>query len=116
MSAMFITTKDDLVKQLPARWRKAYDSGTYGADKALILEALEAEPVLAEARANEIIGNESWTRNECDECGQDCFATVTVGQEPEYDSATASICLSCLQKAVALATPVSSAPAVLATV
>jgi hypothetical protein len=113
---MFITTKDDLLRQLPAAWRRAYESDVYGPDKALKLAELEAESSLTEARASEIIGNESWTRNECSECGQDCFVTVTIGQESDYDSETASVCLPCLQKAVALVIPVSPVPAAPVTV
>jgi hypothetical protein len=112
VSVMTTTTKQDLLNQLPARWRATYGSGRYGADKALILSALEAEPNLTEARATAIIGNGSWTMNCCNECEQDCEITVRLGQEPDYESATASICLPCLQKAVTLAStmPAPAAP------
>ena len=43
-----------------------------------------------------------WTSLDCDECGEKVDEVVQVGQEPDYDSATACICWRCATNAVAL--------------
>lgn len=45
---------------------------------------------------------ESWVMVECDECGASVEAAVEMGQEPDYESATATICIPCIRKAAAL--------------
>lgn len=49
-----------------------------------------------------VIGNKSWTACICNDCGKYVEAVVQLGQEPDYDSATANICFPCLKKAVKL--------------
>ena len=39
----------------------------------------------------------------CDECGKEVPCVVQVGEEPDYESATATLCIPCLQSAVKLA-------------
>lgn len=51
---------------------------------------------------NAAIGNTSWTDCRCDECGKQVEQLVQLGQEPDYESATANICFPCLKKAVKL--------------
>jgi hypothetical protein len=58
-----------------------------------------------EADVAAAIGNDSWTSNRCDECGRDNEVVVTVGEPPDYESRTASLCPECLAKALQLATP-----------
>lgn len=102
---MEIITKKRLLKELPKTWRLYYDINIVwanGNSSFEIPKLLEKEVDLTEDRAAEIIGNRSWTRNECDECGQDCDIVVRLGQEPDYESSTAQICLACLQVAIQL--------------
>lgn len=47
-----------------------------------------------------IIGNNSWTRNTCDQCEQDVAATVLVGAAPTIESRTASLCRDCVLAAL----------------
>lgn len=96
---MNLITKQSMLQRLPQVWAAQYDKQVHGIYAALVAEGDK----LTEARAAEIIGNDSWTRITCDECEQSVEAAVTVGQEPDYDSATATICLDCLQKAADLA-------------
>lgn len=50
-----------------------------------------------------IIGNKSWTSvPNCDECEKECTVVVSIGEEIDYESATADICKDCLIKALAL--------------
>lgn len=46
----------------------------------------------------------TWTAvPSCDECKKSVPVVVEVGEEPDYESATATICIGCLQAAVKLA-------------
>lgn len=49
---------------------------------------------------NTALGNTSWTDLKCDECGNNVDMLVQVGQEPDYESSTANVCVKCLRKAV----------------
>ena len=51
---------------------------------------------------NKIIGNDSWTYCECDECGDEVDFVVQCGQEPDYESATALLCGGCVRRAMAI--------------
>lgn len=88
------------------QWRTTYPPGRhgYGLDKDMIyarLTALDLETVSAE-QVNAIIGNDSWTATRCDECGNTVACVVRVGAEPDYESATASLCEACVKAALAL--------------
>lgn len=71
-------------------------------DIVLIGAILKTEKPTTEEHVERIIGNNTWTRNVCDECGNDSEITVQLGEEPDYDSATAKICQECLKKALSL--------------
>lgn len=112
---MKLTTQRDLIRAIATRWRRQYEPFTYD-DKPLFsvrngyrqpipkkaiaekLDALDKETATP-ADVAEIIGNESWTRLTCDECGKDTDSVLTVGQEPDYESHTASLCRSCVEQA-----------------
>jgi hypothetical protein len=65
--------------------------------KTLDLDTASADDV------NAIVGNTSWTDPEgCDECGRPSWDCVQIGQEPDYESSTATVCLECLEKAIQL--------------
>ena len=102
---MKLITRQSLANEAAAGWEKTYGKGQYGEDnanKTTLLKALGATPDPDEI--DRIIGNDSWTRRDCDECKQDVPAVVQLGEEPDYETATACICLKCLKKAVAMAT------------
>ncbi len=82
---MNLETKEDKIKSVHRRWVEQY--GKYPSD-------------LSEMDITSIVGNTSWTKNTCDECRTDCEILVTIGEEPDYDSLTASICKNCLNKAL----------------
>lgn len=67
---------------------------TYEQLKALPRNATEEEVIS--------ILNNSWTQNLCNECAQDVEIVIEVGQEEDYESSTAWICLECLEKALVL--------------
>lgn len=64
------------------------------------LDALDGETATA-ADVAAIIGNDSWTALACDVCGDDVAALVRLGDEPDYDSRTLSVCDGCLASASA---------------
>lgn len=67
------------------------------------LSLLDLETCPAEA-VSEIIGNQSWvTPHHCNECGaDDGRPTMQLGEEPDYESSTAWVCIKCLRAAVSL--------------
>jgi len=118
---MTLTTQRDLIRSVAARWRKQYEPFTD--DRPLFswrtgqqlpplnkkqiaekLDALDPETATA-AEVNDTIGNASWTRLSCDECGKETDATLQVGEEPDYESQTACLCRSCVEKAAATVWP-----------
>lgn len=108
---MYLITRESIVRQVPERWAKQYPESIEGRTAfATIYKKLLAAVPLTEEVADRIIGNTSWTSLICDECGQEVSAVMVVGQEPDYESATASLCLDCLQKALA---EIQKAPVVL---
>lgn len=118
---MTITTQRDLIRQVAKRWRKTYepfekwpaqkrisrdtpDGGVEFVSKQQVaddLDALDPETATHEDVSG-IIGNESWIRLTCDDCLSEVDATIQVGQEPDYENRTASLCLSCIRYAAAM--------------
>jgi len=112
---MKVTTQRELIRALPRRWRNTYKpfSGVpaimYPGNKkgspipnkrdvADKLDLIDVETATPE-EIGDIIGNTSWTRLTCDQCREECERVISVGEEPNYDSNTASLCPSCLSQA-----------------
>ena len=107
---MFLITKRDVIKRAIIGFRRGYGDGSYGGDRrgratGVELRALDPETATDE-ELSEVIGHpaRSWTTLKCDECGQEVDAVVQVGEEQDYDSATANVCTPCLQEALKVAT------------
>jgi len=104
---MKVITQRDLIRGVARKWRKKYqpfrdDRVIYGgftkeeiADK---LNALDGETATAQDVEN-IIGNSSWTALQCHECKKYVSEVVRVGEEPDYESATACLCQQCAERA-----------------
>lgn len=108
---MKIITPFTLAQEAAKRWSEQYGTNLWARDSgkqeiARQLNALEklGHPIQPET-VEEIIGNRSWTRiYKCDECGtEEPPLVVQLGEEPDYESSTANICLRCLEVAVTLA-------------
>lgn len=108
---MKLFTQRILIRAVAERWRQAasvtpdlYGHPPRSRAKVLSkLESLDLETATHE-EISDIIGNESWTRMDaCDECGVVPEVMVRLGEDPDYESSTACICPSCLEKAVRLA-------------
>jgi hypothetical protein len=103
---MKVIMKQQLIDTVAKKWKREY--GEYNSEKHdKIYNKLCALENPTEKQITSIIGNSSWTRNECDECKNDVDVTIKVGNEPDYESNTAWLCFECLQKAVKLALEVS---------
>ena len=108
---MKLITERTQVRDVAARWRGQYSPhGPYGHDRqkqavAKALAALDAETATA-ADVAAIIGNDSWCGpSTCNECGAVVDVAVQVGEEPYYESRTATLCFACVERALALMGP-----------
>lgn len=107
---MKLLTKRQLIKMTPDRYRQ--DQGKYWShvlhETGKTREQMHSEMITLDLDncssedMDSILGNSSWTRMKCDECGRKVEAFVTLGEEPDYESSTASICKECLTKALSL--------------
>ena len=102
---MRLITRAELAKRAAARWKGQYqnwdftwkyDSGKETSYNSLL--ALGENP--APNDVDDVIGNGSWTDIRCDECYSHVESAMQVGEEPDYESATALICKPCLLKAL----------------
>lgn len=96
------------VRTVAARWRENYGPKTQWAKdqgKQAIqaqLDALDVETATA-ADVDAIIGVGGWCMPQtCADCGESARVLVELGEEPDYDSCTANICVSCLKAALKL--------------
>jgi len=98
---MNLITTRSRIKSVVDEWSRTYGKGQYGEDKLIILEKLKLLDLNTTTAENIgcIIGNNSWTEIKCDECGKSVSCVIVLGEEPDYESATASICKKCLKKA-----------------
>ena len=106
---MKVVTRQDLANTAAKRWKEQYQSfdgdwrQTFIGDSQSIYNKLSK---LGEKPSPDIvdiiIGNSSWTDLHCDECDSSCERVVYVGEEPDYESSTAKLCIGCVYKAYSL--------------
>lgn len=115
---MKLTTHRDAIRNVANRWIEQYapftnDLPLFSFRNGLKsektkkqiseeLDALNKETATPQDVAS-IIGNESWTRLVCNECNKEVDAILTVGEEPDYESHTADLCMDCVRKAFSFA-------------
>lgn len=102
---MKIQTRAILAQEAPKRWALQYSHPPVRRDQQAITEQLAAlKSPIDPDQVDAIIGNKSWTQVHCcSECDERVDVVVEIGQEPDYESSTAWVCLPCLRAAVALA-------------
>ena len=99
---MYLITRQNLADKAAQRWGEQYAVNPTS-EQTTILARLNALPPGAPPDdIDQIIGNGSWTKLECDECGTIVDAIIQLGQEPDYESSTASVCFDCLKAAIKL--------------
>lgn len=104
---MHLTTKQAKIKSAKDRFFKQYKSDRYESSYITAIKAKlrKLDPDTAtELDIVKAMGSNSWTRIVCDECNEEVDAIVTLGEEPDYESATADICKNCLIKALEMIT------------
>lgn len=102
---MRLVTERDLIRGVAEAWKHQYPPHLTNEEKRTIgyrLSVLDGDTATADD-IEAIIGNRSWTRLKCDECGVEAKAVIEVGQELDYESRTAELCADCARKAAALA-------------
>ena len=106
---MRVITTRERIATVAERWKKQYYHGSNGwifttsGPSNDVYKQLRTLPESAtEQDVIDIIGNTSWTRLTCDECGANVASLIIIGQPPDIESDTAAVCLDCLQKATAL--------------
>ena len=117
---MKLITKRTLIIGLPDQWGKEQGAGIIPDRLRLLnLETVTAKEVIdvledALKEEKEQSGGEKYTAHrttleewlrvpDCLECNQSKEAVVELGELPYYDSATVTLCVTCLKEALALA-------------
>lgn len=88
------------------RWREQYfHAGRWGTAfgrsaeiKYEELKALGASPTPEEVAG--VIGNTAWVDEFCSACHEYAHEWITVGEESDYESATATLCPNCFEDAI----------------
>jgi hypothetical protein len=96
---MEIIYKRDLIKTVAKRWYEQYREDYMNVLTKLSKIDLE---IATEQQIIDIIGNSTWTSIRCDECNKEVDIAIQLGEEPNYESATALICIDCLKKSIKL--------------
>ena len=100
---MRVVTIRSQVRGVSDRWNQQYSSlgSDAQAEIGRQLREIDTETATA-AEIAAIIGNNSWVGpSRCHECKRFFHAVVEVGEEPDYESNTANLCVECLRRALA---------------
>ena len=109
---MELITRKSLAAKALSRWNAQYGERPDASQTSFIgnwraiaigLESLGEAPDPDEV--DRVIGNGSWTECRCDECRKAVDAVVLVGEEPNYESATAMLCRDCAVQAARIFMP-----------
>ena len=101
---MQVLLRSDHIAAVPDRWDEQYPAHSWGVEKREIARKLKALPTgFTAEQCNEIIGNKSWTRFQCNECNQEVDKLINLDDNPDdYEGNRFCICIKCLRKAVKL--------------
>lgn len=107
---MRVITKQSLIATVAERYREAHQRrGEWlptaeGSQAAAIYAQLAALPTNAtEETIIATLGDNRWTVNLCDECGEDRPVTVILAEEDHHATDAVAICTDCLKKAKRIA-------------
>lgn len=98
----FIETPETKAATASRRWGEQYRRPNARAQSVKVSRELAALSEPAAVEVDRIIGNGSWTRTECDQCGAERVPVVVLGEPDDYESATARLCRPCVVKALGL--------------
>lgn len=98
-------TKLDVVRRVASRFKRQYfRNGIWSeAHFGLVRDSQVTYQSIVDAgddadAIDVAIGNGTWTSLKCDECGKDVKELMQIGQELDYESATANVCFDCLRR------------------
>ena len=101
---MEVITRRRLAEKAADKWKRQYPPGSDKRHDAIGCKLRELGPHPDPDAVDAAIGNSSWTDLwRCDECDSQAAVIVRLGEEPDYESSTAYVCLPCLRKAVGMA-------------
>ena len=107
---MRVITKQTLIATAAERFRDAHQRRdewmltSDGSDAPAIYAKLSAlAPDAAEEEITRIVGDNRYTENICDECGEDSAVTILLGEEIHHPTDMTAICYDCLKQARRLA-------------
>lgn len=106
----YLITTRDLIRTSAERWMSTFNQDQPRSVhhlKGARLAALDLETATRDD-VQAIVGNDSLTKLLCCQCGQETDAVVVVGQEIDWESRTAELCLSCMRLAANLVEPLTS--------
>ena len=108
MAKPVVITERDMIRGVPARFNEQYrayldgeETRPLGWDPCYIaakLEKLDLETATVED-IDVIIGTGGWAAQRCNGCEQLAASAVIVGDVPDFESATATLCGPCLKEA-----------------
>jgi len=90
------------------KWKRQYFSkGRWGTvftgDTEQIYAGLVALPASATPDdVKAVIGTHGWVTFVCDGCGTDALTAIQLGDPPDYESRTVTLCLPCFDAAVSI--------------
>jgi len=97
---MILRTKKMLIKGIVEAWKSNYPYPSVPEYQKIRQDLVNTKPT-TEDEIEKIIGNRSWTSNECDECKEDVEVVMVVWDKQDDEIATeVYICRKCLVKAL----------------
>lgn len=100
---MRILTRQVIAQEAPQKWAREYSHMASHSQSMITKELASLTKPINPDDVDRIVGNTSWTYlQHCSSCKENPDVIVEVGEAPDYDSATAWLCPSCLRKAVSL--------------
>lgn len=94
---MEIILEREMIRTVVARWDRQYPEGR--TKESAALHALDNNTATSE-QVEKIIGNQSWTKHICDECGEYAIPVIRFGK---YSESNFVLCGPCIGKAAVLA-------------
>ena len=92
-----IIQRRDLIRGVARKWNFHYRNTSDGGKVEIgrNLQALDLE-TCSPQDVDAIIGNSTWTENDCDGCKRDLPMLIHIGPEPDYEVRYLRLCLECL--------------------
>lgn len=106
---MIIITERSKILNIVDDWKEQHKGCRYPWYEEVLgkLSKLDLKTVSSE-EISTLLGVDGWTSLTCNECGKEVKKVIRVGEEPNYETATAYMCKDCLSKAFSMISEVES--------